>query len=446
MKFHPAVLMLVVWSVCIAMFYVLPFRLENRVMTLYGFLVLIGFLAVYCFGAGAAAGFMIQRPLAPQQGVDFRLTDRILICASLAALAATLLDVQGRDLFNLGESYQVRSDRASGLMNSADSESTIWFQIAFITSPAAYIYLVREIAFRPRPIVWRIATFGIAPIVMVSLSAGGRNPLFYALLACGFAYLMRRHLFADRLAARKPAVQRGPRKRIFKLNAASRAFIGILVACMTVYFARVFMVRADVVGGVDTMFGIASSSWGVNFSGPLADFFFALLGPDLTYLLFVFAWYVVQGFVMSNTIFTSYEGPMMWSAYGIDISSAIARRTNGNFLANGFGHLLSLNTYGFLPSAFGSLYVDFKFLGLLPCFAWGWLSGLVYRKVREARDPRWLLVAPIVVIGILLSVFNTPFGFTNGLVTHIWLVVAFVTAKVRSTPPGPPRTFGATVR
>lgn len=436
MKFHPAALMVMVWAVCIAAFYLLPFQLENRYISLYGLMILALFLAAYCFGALSVAGGMVQRPWSPQVVVDFRVTDRILIAAALVSLGAVFLDVQGRNLFNLVDSYAVRSERAGGLLNAAESGSTIWFQIAFITSPAAYIYLIREVAFRPRPIAWRIALFGLAPIVMNSLAAGGRNPLFYALLAAGFAYLMRKQIFAAAAPGSRNYRPRRRRRPIFKLNAISRVLLGVLIAVMGVYFARVFFVRADVVGGVDAMFGIAGSSWGVNFNGPLSNLFFALLGPDLTYLVFVFAWYVVQGFVMSNTIFTSYEGPMMWSAYGIDLSSAIVRRTNSEFLADGFAHLLSLNTYGFLPSAFGSLYVDFKFLGLIPCLFWGWMSGVVYREVKLARDPRWLLVAPIFTIGILLSIINTPLGFSNGLVTHFWLVVAFLSARlVRPIPP-----------
>ncbi|HWW11773.1 MAG TPA: hypothetical protein VN018_04590 [Brevundimonas sp.] len=430
MKFHPAVLMLMVWSISIAMFYVLPFQLESRTISLYGVMVLLVFIAVYCVGAASASGRLAQRPMDPHVAVDFRMTDRILIAATAIALFASVMDVQGRNLFNLIDSYQVRSDRATGLLNVAESESSVWFQIAFLTSPAAYIYLVREIAFRPRPILWRTALFGFGPIVMVSLAAGGRNPLFYALLAAGFAYLLRKQIFAGRALGAKATVHRPKRRPIFKLNVASRALIGVVLAAVAVYFVRVFIVRADVVGGVDAMFGVASTSWGVNFNGPLGEAFFVLLGPDLTYLVFVFSWYIVQGFVMSNTLFANYDGPMMWSAYGIDISSAVARRMNSDFLASGFGHLLSLNTYGFLPSAFGSLFVDFKFFGLIPCFIWGWLSGITYKKIRQARDPRWLLAAPIVINGILLSLFNTPLGFSNGLLIHFWLVVAFVSARV----------------
>lgn len=434
MKTHPAVLMLMVWATCIAAFYILPFQLENRVMSLYGLLILGVFIGVFCVGAGSVAGVMKQQPLSPDVGVDFRMTDRILMVASLITLAASFADIQGRDIFSLAAAYEVRSERAGSLLNAAASESTIWFQIAFLTTPAAYIYLIREIAFRPHPILWRLAVFGFIPIIVTALSAGGRNPLFYALLTAGFAYLQRKFIFGNRLKPAKATRPRRPRKGVFKLNAVSRVLAGAAVAAMGLYFARVFIVRAELVGGVDAMFGITGQSWGVNFNGPMADVLFAILGPDLTYLVFVFVWYVVQGFVMSNTLFTSYEGPMMWSSYGVDLSSALVRRVNSDFLAERFGHLLSLNTYGFLPSAFGSLYVDFKFLGLLPCLAWGWAAGLVYKEVKLARDPRWLMVAPIVTIGILLSVINTPIGFSNGLVTHIWLIVAFLAARVIRKP------------
>lgn len=436
MKFHPAILMLTVWSVCIVLFYALPFQLENRTVSFYGVAILLLFIATYCVGAASASGRLKQRPLDPHVMIDFRLTDRILLVATGIALAASIMDIQGRDLFNLADSYQVRSDRASGLLNAAESESTIWFQIAYLTAPAAYVYLIREIAFRPRPILWRAAVFGYGPILLASLSSGGRNPLFYALLCTGLAYLLRSHIFANSIAADR-ARKRPKRRPIFKLNLPTKVLAGVLVTCMGVYFARVFLVRADVVGGVEAMFGIASSSWGVNFNGPFAEVYFALLGPDLTFLVFVFVWYVVQGFVMATTLFADYEGPMMLTAYGIDISSAVVRRLDSEFLSVGFGHLLGLNTYGFLPSAFGSLYVDFKFLGLLPCFLWGWLSGVVYKKVKLARDPRWLLAAPIVVIGILLSVINTPIGFSNGLTTHLWLVVAFMAARVKRWTPAP---------
>lgn len=439
MKLHPAVLMVIVWLVCVATFYILPFQLEGRVMTLYGFLILALFIGVFCFGALAAARPQPQRPRPANVTIDFRLTDRVLMTAGVIALLASLMDVQGRNLLDLTDAYQARSDRAGALLAGSQSESTVWFQIAFLTYPAGYVYIVREVAFRARPLVWRLVAFGLAPVVLASLAMGGRAPLFYALLMLIFGFGLRKYLFKlDARRAKAPAARPGSaparRRKPFKLGAAGKAGIAILGAVALIYFVQVFSARADVGGGVDAMFGVAHTSWGVNFNGRFSNIIFAVFGPDGAYLIFVFAWYMLQGLIMSNVIFSQYDGSMMFGAYGIDLVSALMRRLNGEFLAQGYSVLLDLNTYGFLPSAFGSLYVDLGFFGLIPCLIWGWLAGKVYGNIKLGADPRWLLAGPFVLLGVVFSMINTPIGFSNGLVTHIWVVVAFLTARLVRRP------------
>jgi hypothetical protein len=173
MKFHPAVLMLMVWTGCIAAFYILPFQLEGRVMTLYGFMILMLFIATFCTGALVAARPQLQRPRPTDIAIDFRLTDRILMVAAIIAILGALLDVQGRNVLDLADAYQARSDRAGALLAGGESESTLWFQLAFLTYPAGYVYIVREVAFRARPVLWRIGVFGMAPVVLTSLAMGG---------------------------------------------------------------------------------------------------------------------------------------------------------------------------------------------------------------------------------------------------------------------------------
>ncbi len=437
MKLHPAALMLFVWLGCIATFYILPFQLEGRVMTLYGFMILMLFIGVFCVGSLAAARPQPQRPRPLNVTIDFQRTDRILMTAGTIAILASLLDVQGRDLLNLSDAYQVRSDRAGALLAGSESSSTIWFQIAFLTYPASYVYLVREVAFRTRPHVWRIIAFGMGPVVLASLAMGGRAPLFYALVMLVYGFALRKQLFpAAAIAKRRPAVAAGlgmmralPARRPFRLNNPAKIGIGLLSMAMLAYLVEVFSARADIGGGLDAMFGVAELNWGVSFNGRFSDFFFDLFGPDGTYLIFIFAWYLVQGLVMSNVIFTDYDGSMMFGAYGLDLLAALMRRLNGEFIANGYAVLLDLNVYGFLPSAFGSLFVDLGFLGLIPCLIWGWLAGKVYGQVRRGQDSRWVLAVPFVTAGIFFSLINTPIGFSNGLVTHFWLVAAFVTAR-----------------
>lgn len=428
MKFHPAALMLLTWVSCIAIFLVLPFRLEGRIVTLYGFMILGIFIATFCSGALLAARPQPQRPRPPGQTINFRVADRILMIAAAIAVISSLLDIQGNNVLNLAEAYQARSDRAGALLAGRESESTIWFQIAFLTYPAAYVYLIREIGFRHKPSVWRVGVFGLLPVLLASLSMGGRSPLFYAILMLSLGYLLRSQAFPElgrnALAPRQPA-----RGRAFRLGPASKVGIGLAGAAAAAYFIQVFIARADVVGGVDGMLGVAHLNWGVSFNGELSNIFYALLGPDGTYLVFVFSWYLVQGLVMSNTIFTDYSGSAMLGAYGIDLVSALLRRINGEFVADRFAILLGTNTYGFFPSAFGSLFVDLKFFGLIPCALWGWTTGVVYKKIKEGRDLRWLLAAPFVSLGIVFSLINTPLGFSNGLVTHGWLVLVFLASR-----------------
>ena len=431
MKYHPAVLMLAIWLGCIALFFILPFRLEGRDMSLYGFLILVLFIGTFCAGALLAARPQPQQPRPTNIRIDFKLTDRILMVAGIIAVLASLLDVQGRDLFNLTDAYQVRSDRAAALLAGSRSDSSLWFQIAFLTYPAGYIYIVREVAFRPHPSLWRLVAFGMVPVLLVSLAMGGRGPLLYALLMLIYGFALRKQLNVSKpkaVPARLPA-GRKQRRPAFRLSTPARIGIGMLSVIMVIYSVQVFSTRADVGGGLDAMFGVAELNWGVSFNGRFSDVFFNLFGPDGTYLIFIFAWYAVQGLVMSNTIFTDYDGSMLFGAYGIDLVGALMRRLNGEFIADGYAVLLDLNVYGFLPSAFGSLFVDLGFLGLIPCLIWGWLSGKVYGQVKLGRDPRWLFAVPFVTVGIYFSLVNTPIGFSNGLLTHLWLVAAFMTAR-----------------
>ncbi len=448
MKYHPATLMLTVWLFCIAAFYILPFQLENRVMSLYGFLILFVFIATFCVGSLMGARPQPQQPRRQNVVVDFRLADRLLMAAGVVAVAASLMDTQGRDLLNLTDAYQARSETAGALMKGSESDSSIWFQFAFLTYPAAYVYLIREVGFRPRPVLWKVGLFGLLPIVMASLAMGGRSPLLFALIIIIYAFNLRKQLFPkvtgahSRTGSPAPKTRSRRPRRSFRLGAPAKVAISILGTVLTVYFMQVFLTRADVSGGVDAMFGVAGQSWGVNFNGPGSNLLFSLLGAEGTYLVFVSAWYVVQGLVMSNTLFTSYDGPMQLGVYGVDLVSALIRRLNGEFVANGYAHLGAINVYGFLPSAFGALYVDLKFLGLLPCLIWGWLAGKVYVAVKQGQDPRWLLAVPFVTIGIFFSVIGTPIGFSNGLVTHLWLVGTLVLVKTRSSessvrPQGP---------
>ncbi|RYF99495.1 MAG: oligosaccharide repeat unit polymerase, partial [Caulobacteraceae bacterium] len=187
MRFHPAVLMLMTWAIAFAIFFTLPFMLVGRVMTPYGYLILSIFLVAYCGGALMATRPRKQRPRDRSVVIDWKRADQVLIIVCMISMLAFLIDIQGRNIFDLAGAYAERSSRATALLQGAESDSSIWFQIGFLTYPASFIYLVREIAFRARPKLWRVALFGAAPVVLATLTMGGRGPLFFVVAYAVYA-------------------------------------------------------------------------------------------------------------------------------------------------------------------------------------------------------------------------------------------------------------------
>ena len=414
--------MLRVWAFCVLTYLILPFQMENRTLTVYGFLILGLFILCFC-GAALMATRPLEQALPPLDvHIDFSRSDTLLKIAAIGTILAFGYDVVSQGGLDLAAAYAVRSDRANNLLIGATSDSSLAFQVGFLLYPASYIYIVREIAFRIKPVVWSIAIFGLLPILFATLGMGGRAPLFYGILLVGYGFVMRRQTFGG-------AHGHLPQAASKQSNAAIKLLLIVSLLLAARYFVNVFIIRADSAGGIAGMFDVARDIWGVKFDGYLSGFMFSVLGEEYTYLIFIFSWYLVQGLVMSNVLFTEYTGPAHLGIYGIDLAAALARRINGDFVAERFGALLQLNTYGFLPSAFGSLYVDMFFFGLVACVIWGWLAGLVYRRVKQADDPRWVLLAPFVNLGIFFSLINTPIGFSNGLVIYFWLFVVFFTAK-----------------
>jgi cell division protein FtsX len=86
MKFHPAALMLLTWISAYVIFIALPFTLEGRVMSLYGYLIQAVFLAVFCAGAMMASRPLPQRRRDPGVTVNFRQADQVLMIACGLAL------------------------------------------------------------------------------------------------------------------------------------------------------------------------------------------------------------------------------------------------------------------------------------------------------------------------------------------------------------------------
>jgi hypothetical protein len=418
MRFHPANLMLIVWGSAFLAFAILPFEMVTRRFDYIGLLIQALFIATFCLGAVVQRVYVPRSPVAPFESLRMGNADLLLKALSTVTILVFALEIVRGSSLNLVAAYEQRSSQAQALLHGGLSGSSSLFKLGFLTYTAGYVYTVRAILFDRKPKLYQLAFFGFLPGLLAGLALGGRAPIFNTIAYAALAYMARKYLY------QKTEENRASR-RSWRWSAA-RIIAVVLVVLAFNYFVNVFIIRADVVGGAEMMLQIVAHQWGVTFSGPGADFMIAAFGSVTTYIIFVFVWYLVQGIVMSNALFVSYQGDALMGVYGLDLLSAVVRRLDPEGVAENFNYLLSLDTYGFLPSAFGSLYVDFLFGALVVVFGWGWLSALVYKHIRRGQDVRWYIFGPFIVMGIIFSLVNTPIGYANGLVTHFWLVVTFL--------------------
>ncbi len=430
MRVHPALSMTSLWAACAVAFAILPFQMLGQPTRTLGFVGLALFLMAFVVGC-----LLVTPHARPQAGtrwrrVDTRLAEATLAGVSLLATLLLMMDVRDKSLFDLVIAYELRSAAADALLHAEESSSSVWFQAAFLVYPAAFPFMAIHLIHAQRVSWVRVLLVGVLPVLLATLAMGGRSPLMYALMVIVLSWSARKRIRPS------PPAPRG--KRV--VRALSIALVLLTSsALLTAYFSAVFAARASL-GESDDLWATAETLWNVGFKGALYGPIEALLGEGGAYQLFAFSWYFLQGIVMSNFLFSGYDGPVQLGIYGIDIVSAVMRRIDPERVAMGFDTLLTLGTYGFLPSAWGSLYVDFGLAGLLACALWGVFATWVWRCTAIERRGNWLTVAPFVTIGIVFSLVNTPFGFSNGFVTHGWLLLAFVLTRPRrlrsATAPG----------
>jgi len=416
---HPARLMLITWAGAFVLFFALPFELTSRSFSWTGFAVLILFILFFSFGAILKTFRLPPRRQVSKVYLNFKRFDFFTKIASIITIIVFSLDIIQNNSLNLADAYANRSSQAQALLHGDISGSSIWFKIGFLIYPASYIYIIKEIIFTQKLRSIQFAFYGLLPGVMSAIAMGGRATMFNIIAYSMLAYNIRRKRFPQ-----SKKIQNNFKTSKFKLFLAL-----LIISAAFFYFVNVFIERAMVAGGTVYMLDMVGDIWGVQFSGPIYEIALQVFGPLFVFVIFVFSWYLLQGLVMSNYLFVNYDGSPLLGVYGLDLASAAVRRTNPEWVSEKFNYLLSMDTYGFLPSAFGSIFIDFKYFGFLIVMIWGWLAGLVYLRIKTSNDPRWLLFVPYVVFGILFSLINTPLGYSNGLMSHLWLIIGFFLVK-----------------
>lgn len=422
MFLHPGLMILAVWSLAFVSYFILPFVLTWRSVQFEGLLVLFLFIFAFCFSAFLQSPILKKQIPKEQIYQNTKKADYILTIACIVAISMFMLDMISNSRgIGLDVISANRNDQAQALLHGGPSMSSIPFKIAFIFYPASYTYIVLTLLLSNQIKFVRLALFGILPGLLAAFVMGGRSPLLCTIFLIGTSWLLRPKFEAQDIKNCQPD--------LLIIPTYIKALSAICLLIALGYFIKVFLVRAETTEGASAIFRSVGIRWGVTFDGPVASAMVNLAGEKITYLVFVFSWYFNQGVLISNSIFTDFKGGSLFGIYGVDIFSAIARRLNPQWVTDHFEYLLNINIYGFFPSAFGTLFIDFGYFGLAVSAIWGGLSAFVYRKVQAGYDRRYRILYPFVVMGIVFSLINTPFGFGNGLITYFWLFLAFGLVK-----------------
>ena len=406
--------MLGTWVTAVVLFLLFPFKLVDRTISTSGYVLAFAFLFVFCIGAWLKT---IRRPPHAQKRPAFEMVcnvraRRYLAMFSTIAIASMIIEIYNNDFLNLGSAYQIRSSRGQALLHGAASDSSIFFKISFLIFPVGVVYLCQELLFSEKPSTVSLCFFGLFPSLLSSLTLGGRATLFNA-----FALFVLTYLLRD-----KPTQT----AHFFSIKKIILWILSVILSIgFAIYFLEVFFQRAEALGGPVSLLSTTGENWGVNYEPEAYENFTYYIGQSGAFIIFLLAWYLTQGIIISLTIFSNYDEVAMFGVYGVDLLSAVARRLDPDWTSGAFGSLLNMNVYGFYPSALGSLYIDFKLFGLFFCFLWGWFCGLVFLRYKYPRDYRWHLIAPFMIFGIIMSLVNTPVGYSNGIVTYFWLFIAF---------------------
>jgi oligosaccharide repeat unit polymerase len=410
---HPAFFMLVIWgSLCI--FYLTQIMVVSSIDEKG---VLLIFLYVLTFVVGSFSALFLVKTVTPPKYADFTDFPKLRSLLSIISLIATLLfliDGSWIDVFDLEKKATLRDVAAQALLYGKESQSTYWLRAAFLLYPVGFVFLALELLYAPKLEYKKILFLGILPPVLAAISMGGRSPILYVIVIFLVALNSRDNklIFVTTSA-----------EKLQKLIAYLASLVLFFIALY--YFSNIFIARYEASSNVTGAISNLEQNWGVLFDKRLSNIFIFIFGEKAFYLLAVFIWYATQGVAMGSKLLSQYSGPWMFGVYGVDLISAITRVFNPQFLANGFSELRSFGVYGFFPSAWGSLYVDLGPLAIPCCFFWGVISGMIYRKVELQHKMHWLILKPFMITAIIFSPLNTPLGFSNGLITYFWLLLAF---------------------
>jgi hypothetical protein len=355
--------------------------------------------------------------------------DRVVLITSVFALGGTACIVVDRlalqGFLGLAGLTEIRYERAEDVLAATAISRGILTYFGYLLYPALYLVVAIGICYyeglRSRGKLLLTANM-IGPCLLAVLF-GGRSPILVLFLIIVASCVVRRLL----------GLRAFPAGASLKV-AGVVGILGFILYTNLIWFQRLELSAST----VNVLLEHAEKVWGIEPSQQFESWLAGMGKQDLMVPLLGAWFYLFQGPSILERLITVREYPVLFGGHHIDIVAAGFRLfpATRTMLADGYASLLQANVYGFFPTAWGSLLIDFSF-GAFPLIAlWGAVCGTSYMRLRRDGRPGDAIYYVFLVYSIMISPISAPFGLANSFVIFLhffgfklWLMSTRKTVK-----------------
>jgi hypothetical protein len=431
----PFIFCTILWAVIFAGFYGGPFMF-HPMPSADTLMLLLACLALFLVSSVVGYAYEDRRVApavdAPPRYVRFDV-ERVVAVTSVLALVGTTCIVIDRltsqGLSDLAGLTELRYERAEDLLAASEISKGVLTYCGYLLYPALYLVVAIAICYyeglRARGKLLLTLNM-IGPFVLAVLF-GGRSPIFVLFLIIAASCVVRRLLGLRALPA-----------GAFLKVAGIGGVLGFILYTNVIWFARLELS----VSTVNVLLAHAERIWGIEPSHRFESWLAGMGKQDLMVPLLGAWFYFFQGPSIFERLTSAGGYPVLFGGYHIDIVAAGFRLfpETRTMLADGYASLLKSNVYGFFPTAWGSLLIDFSF-GAFPLIAlWGAVCGTTYARLRRYGRPGDAIYYVFLFYSIMIGPISAPFGLANSFVTFLY----FLGFKLWLTSTGTPTNANPT--
>lgn len=246
--------------------------------------------------------------------------------------------------------------------------------------------------------------------ILYGFLAGGRNPAFTSILLCSFAFFMKRSYAATSHV---------------KMRLVYKFFLIILIFTVFYHFVMIFFERAELRGRgaaediENIVSGFALGGWVVEVEEP----------SEILQIYTMLVFYATHAINEMNVVINNGFGPYGGS-YSLYLPFIFLNKLGFELMSIN-DVVADLDKQGVYLGLLGSLYLDFGAYSLGFYAFFGFMAGLLERKVRKSLSPVASLFFVWILGLITLSYFYPIFSVGNGFSILIAIFAVGIYGKFR---------------